>query len=605
MATDPFPQRLPTLGRLGVTDPFNVSSCGVATEWLNALSAAITQNDTAAIVDLFLEDGFWKDVIALTWDLRTFEGRKDIKRLLDARLVATGLHELCLSQEPLKEPVLQKVYEDLVWLRFCFGFSTKHGKGTAVVYLVPLPDSKWKAYSLLTCLDSHSLTLRKLGPSRNWEANHGGWEEKRCQETDFSNNDPTVIVIGAGHTGLETAARLKYIGLPTLVIEKKPRVGDNWRDRYKTLCLHDTIWYNQTPYLTFPSTWPVYTPGPKLADWLEAYASFLELDVWTASTVTKTSWNDGTKTWTVEVNRNGKCTRILTVKHLVFATGSGGPPKVPNISGKASFKGSSMHSSEFKSAANHIGKKAIVVGCGSSAHDIAQDFCNHGVDITMYQRSSTSVISAKSVATMLGTMYKDDFPTGLADTYNTSLPWAVVRRLYQREVSVVAETVDKAILDGLAKVGFKTNLGIHGAGATSLFLERGGGYYFDTGGSKSIIDGHIKIKNGSTIESFTECGLRFADGTELQADIIIFATGYGDIRDFMREICGDEIAAKITRVWGLDEEGQTAGVWRYCGHDGLWFAIGDLALSRFHSLHLALQIKAIEEGIFNKADVVI
>ncbi|KAG2364036.1 hypothetical protein BDR07DRAFT_1450459 [Suillus spraguei] len=502
-------------------DPSNVSSSEVATEWLSAFSAAITQNNTAAVADLFLEDGFWKDV----------EGHQE---LLDARLTATGLHDLCLLQEPLKEPVLQKVDHDLVWLRFCFCFTTKHGKGTAVVYLVPLPDSKWKAYSLLTCLDSLTDFPHKLGPLRNSEAEHGGWEEKRQQETDFSNSDPTVIVIGAGHTGLETAARLKYIGVPTLVIEKKPRVGDSWRDRYKTLCLHDII---------FPSTWPIYTPAAKLADWLEGYANV---------------WNDSTKTWTVEVNRGSKGTRTLTVKHLVFATGSGGHPMVPDIPGKASFKGSALHSSEFKSAANHI------------AHDIAQDFT----------RSSTFVISVESMKAVQGAVYNEDFPTELADTYSTSLPWAVVRRYINAW----------AILDGLANVGFKTNLGAHGAGLFALFLERGGGFY---------------IGAGSAIESFTENGLRFADGTELQADVIVFATGYGDTRDFMREVCGDEIASTITRVWGLDEEGQTAGVWRYCGHDGLWFAIGNLALSRFHSLHLALQIKAIEEGILNKADVVI
>ncbi|KAG2148713.1 uncharacterized protein EDB93DRAFT_1144408 [Suillus bovinus] len=605
MATDPFPQRLPTLDRLGVADPSNVSSSEVATEWLSVFSTAITQSDTAAVVDLFLEDGFWKDVIALTWDFRTFEGRKDIKKLLDARLAATGLKDLCLLQEPLTEPVLQKVFNDLVWLRFCFSFTTKHGKGTAVVYLVPLPDSKWKAYTLLTSLDSLTDFPQKIGPLRNKEADHGTWEEKRRQETDFLNNDPTVIVIGAGHTGLETAARLKYIGVPTLVIEKKPRVGDSWRDRYKALCLHDTIWSNQTPYLNFPPTWPVYTPARKLADWLEGYASFLDLDVWTASTITKTSWNDITKTWSVEVNRGGKGSRVLTVKHLVFATGSGGHPKVPDVPGKASFKGSTVHSSEFKSAANHIGKKAIVVGCCNSAHDIAQDFFSHGVDITMYQRSSTFVMSAKSVEALLGAVYNDDFPTELADTYNTSLPWAVVRRLNQRIVPMFAETTDKAILDGLAKVGFKTNLGSYGAGLFSLYLERGGGYYIDTGASQSIIDGNIKIKSGSAIESFTENGLRFADGTELQADIIVFATGYGDHRDFISDVCGDEIASKITRVWGLDEEGQTAGMWRYCGQDGLWFANGNLSLSRFHSLHLAMQIKAIEEGILNKADVVI
>jgi hypothetical protein len=154
MTTDPFPQRLPTLDQLGVTNPSNVSPSEAATEWLDTFSAAITQSNVGAVVDLFLEDGFWKDVIALTWDLRTFEGRKDITNLLDARLVATGLCGVRLLEEPLREPVLQKVFPDLAWVRFCFGFTTKHGKGTGVVYLVPLPDSKWKAYSLLTCLDS-------------------------------------------------------------------------------------------------------------------------------------------------------------------------------------------------------------------------------------------------------------------------------------------------------------------------------------------------------------------------------------------------------------------------------------------------------------------
>lgn len=154
MATDPFPQRLPTLDQLGVTDPSSVSPSEVATEWLNTFSTAIAQNDTAAILNLFLEDGFWKDVIALTWDLRTFEGRRDIEKLLDARLAATDLREFSLLEEPLREPVLQKMFPDLAWVRFCFGFTTRHGKGTAVVYLVPLPGSKWKAYSLLTCLDS-------------------------------------------------------------------------------------------------------------------------------------------------------------------------------------------------------------------------------------------------------------------------------------------------------------------------------------------------------------------------------------------------------------------------------------------------------------------
>ncbi|OAX32563.1 FAD/NAD(P)-binding domain-containing protein [Rhizopogon vinicolor AM-OR11-026] len=586
MATDPFPQQLPTLDKLRVTDLSNVSASEVATEWLDAFSAAITQSDVGAVVDLFLDDGFWKDVIALTWDLRTFEGRNDIAKLLDARLAVTNLREIRLLQEPLREPELRKLFPDFAWVRFCFGFTTMHGKGTGVVYLVPLPDSTWKAYSLLTCLDMLTDFPEKVGSLTNSKADDGTWEENRRQEIEFSSNDPTVLVIGAGHSGLETAARLKYIGVPTLIIDKKPRVGDNWRDRYKALCLHDIIWYDQTPYLSFPSTWPVYSPARKLADWLEGYAKFLELNVWTASTIKKSSWNDTTKTWTVEVNREGKETRTLTVKHLVFATGMVSRPKIPDIPGKASFEGSTVHSSQFTSAANYIGKKAVVVGACSSGHDIAQDFFDHGIDVTI-------------------AVYREGFPIELADTCSTSLPHAVLRRLSQRIVPAMARVIDKDILDGLAKVGFKTNLGPHGTGLASLFYERGGGSYIDTGTCQHIINGDIKIKNDSAIEGFTEDGLRFSDGTELHADIIVFATGFGDHLDAMREACGDEVASKVGPVWGMDNEGQLQGVWRHCGHDGLWFAMGHMALSRFHSLHLAMQIKAIEEGILNKADVVI
>jgi cation diffusion facilitator CzcD-associated flavoprotein CzcO len=580
-----------------------VSATDVATAWFEAFSSAVTSSDIAAILDLFLDDGFWKDILALTWDIRTIEGRDAIKNLLDHRLAPTGLRDLRLSHEPLRAPELQQIVPNLVLLRLCFAFETKVGKGTAVCYLAPAPGSKWKAYSLFTCLESLNDFPEQIGPLRKRTIEHGTWEEKRRQEVELVNGDPTVIVVGAGHTGLEVAARLKYLGIPHLVIDKKARVGDNWRDRYKALSLHDTVWYNQTPYLPLPPTWPVYSPASKLADWLEGYANYLELNVWTSSTITKTEWNGETKTWTVEVSRGGKETRILKVKHLVFATGFGGRPMMPDFPGKSDFKGEVMHSSQFTSAEHYIGKKAVVVGACSSGHDIAQDFFNHGIDITMYQRSSTFYISAQALADLLGPIFSDDFPTDLADVYNSSLPNAVVRRIHQRVVPYTAQTTDKAMLEGLAKVGFKTDLGPYGAGIVPLLYERGGGYYIDTGTSQYIVDGSIKIKNGSSIERYTEKGLKFGDGTELEADVIIFSTGYGDPRDSMRDICGPDIANKITPIWGMDEEGQASGVWKYCGHESLWFGVGNLALSRFHSLHLAMQIKAIEAGILNKSEV--
>ncbi|KAF9236327.1 hypothetical protein BU15DRAFT_77043 [Melanogaster broomeanus] len=603
MTSDQFPQQLPTLQRLGVDQPTGISATDAATAWFEAFSSAVASSNIAAILDLFLDDGFWKDILALTWDLRTTEGRDAIKNLLDHRLAPTGLTDLCLSHEPLRAPELQQMIPDLVLLRLCFGFGTKVGKGIAVCYLAPLPGSKWKAYSLFTCLESLNDFPEQIGPLRKSIFEQGTWEERRRQEVELLNGDPTVVIIGAGHSGLEVAARLKYLAIPHLVIDKKPRIGDNWRDRYKALSLHDTVWYDQTPYLPFPPTWPMYSPASKLADWLEGYAHYLELNIWTSSTITKAEWNEEAKTWTVEISRGGKETRVLKVKHLVFATGFAGRPKMPDFPGKAEFKGEVVHSSQFTSAENYLGKRAVVVGACNSGHDVAQDFFNHGVDITMCQRSSTFVVSAGAVANVLGSYFKDGFPTDLADVYYNSLPSAVVRRIRQRTVPQTAQTTDKAILEGLAKVGFRTNVGPYGAGLFALLYDRAGGYYIDTGTSQHIIDGGIKIKSGGSIERFTEKGLKFADGTELEADVIVFATGYGDPRDSMREICGPDVADKTAPVWGMDEEGQVSGVWRYCGHDGLWFGVGFLAFSRFHSLHLAMQIKAIEAGILNRSEV--
>ncbi|KAG9309314.1 hypothetical protein JVU11DRAFT_10802 [Chiua virens] len=603
MDMDPYPQQLPTLQQLGVDEPTVTSATEVATAWFNAFSTAVASPNVAGILDLFLEDGFWKDVLALTWDFRSLEGRDAIKNLLEHRLVPTGLVDLRLSEEPFRAPELQKLFPDLVLLRLSFDFGTKVGKGKGTCYLAPVPGGSWKAYMLFTCLESLNDFPEQTGPLRRQDAEHGIWEERRRREVELADGDPTVIVIGAGHTGLEIAARLKALGVSTLVIDKKARVGNSWRDRYKALCLHDTVWYNQMPYMPFPQTWPVFSPASKLADWLEGYANHLELNVWTSSTITKTEWDDNLKTWTVEINRGGQETRTLKVKHLVFATGFGGRARVPDIPGKEAFKGEAVHSSEFASASNCIGKKAIVIGACNSGHDIAQDFFNNGIDVTMYQRSSTYVISIEGVKQLLGGIYNDTLPTDLADIYNGTLPFAVVRRLHQRIVAHFAQTIDKELLDGLAKVGFKTNLGLHGTGVFPLVFERAGGYYFDVGTSKHVINGDIRIKNGSAIERFTEKGLKFADGTDIEADIVVFATGYGDPRDSMREICGQQVADNVNPVWGLTEEGEVNGVWRDCGHENLWFGIGNLGLSRFHSRHLALQIKAVEAGILKRSEV--
>lgn len=263
-----------------------------------------------------------------------------------------------------------------------------------------------------------------------------------------------------------------------------------------------------------------------------------------------------------------------------------------------------LHSSEYKAGSGYVGKKVVVVGACNSAHDIALDLCNHDVDVTIIQRSSTFVVSQQALAAGHGVTYNDDFPTELADLLGSALPWSTQKSITQRTVLRVAGTTDKALLEGLKRVGFQTNLGPEGAGLSALVYERGGGFYINTGASDKIIDGTIKLKSGCSVGHFTTHGLALDDGTELQADVVIFATGFGDLRDSVRLVCGEEVAQKVGPLWGLDDEGELRGVWKDSGHEGLWIVAGNLSRARIHSMHLALQIKARLEGLFRREELV-
>lgn len=111
----------------------------------------------------------------------------------------------------------------------------------------------------------------------------------------------------------------------------------------------------------------------------------------------------------------------------------------------------------------------------------------------------------------------------------------------------------------------------------------------DVGACQKIIDGKIKIKNGTQISKFTKTGLAFEDGSTVDADVILYATGFSDARDIIRQIVPEDIAAKLTPIWGLNSEGELRGAWRELGTPGLWYMMGNLAWSRFFSKHVALR----------------
>lgn len=401
------------------------------------------------------------------------------------------------------------------------------------------------------------------------------------------------------------------LGINALIVDQNQRVGDNWRSRYHQLVLHDPVWYDHMPYMPFPPNWPIFTPKDKLGAWFESYAQHMELNVWMTSTLASTKWDEGSQTWTVVIDRTkpdgSKEQRTFRPKHIIQATGHSGKKSLPDIEGINDFKGHILcHSSEFPGARKDgtgNGKKAIVVGCCNSGHDIAHDFYENGYDVTIVQRSSTHVVTSKAITeiALKGIFSETAPPVDDADLLLHCIPNAVLKAV-QVQVGVLQRDFDKDLLAGLTAAGFKLDDGPDDSGLFFKYFQRGGGYYIDVGASKLIADGKIKIKQGQEITSILPTGLRFADGSELEADEIVFATGYQNMRSQARDMYGDELGDRVKDVWGLNEEGEWRTMWQNSGHPGFWFHGGNMALCRYFSRLLALQIKGIQEGLYKHGE---
>jgi thioredoxin reductase len=587
----------------------SVDANKVADDIVTKLNEAISKKDNSAAAKLFLaEKSYWRDHLALTWDFRTSKGSQNIKTLLDeakVQLQKIEVDRISAFRAPKFGPI--DGWGDVNGIQFFVNFETEVGRGEGVVNLAE-EDGQWKVFTIYTSLQELKGHEEPVKHRRTKGVKHGGdparknWKERR--ESEKENIDPRVLIIGAGQGGLTVAARLKMLNVPALMIDSNERVGDNWRKRYHQLVLHDPVWYDHMPYIPFPPHWPIFTPKDKLAEFFEAYVNLLELNAWTSTDLKSASWDEGKKQWTVEVEHrksDGSVEkRTLHPRHVIQATGHSGKKNMPDIKGMDSFKGTRLcHSSEHPGA-NPIskGKKAIVVGCCNSGHDIAQDFYEKGYDITIVQRSTTCVVSSEAICEIgLKGLYDEDAPpVEDADLFLWSIP-SELFKVQQIKVTKKQAEHDKKLLDGLKAVGFGVDSGPMGSGLLIKYFQRGGGYYIDVGASQLIIDGKIKVKQGQELKKILPNGIEFADGSKLEADEIVFATGYQNMRTQARLIFGDEVADRVSDVWGFNEEGEFRTMWQKSGHPGLWFMGGNLAISRYYSRKLALQIKGIEEGI--------
>ncbi|PGH03010.1 hypothetical protein GX51_04328 [Blastomyces parvus] len=585
----------------------------VVTEWVDKFRASLAQGKVSDLQRLFHQDAWLRDMVVLSWDLRTLQGAERVAGYFQENLTRAKFEKLHVRDSGRFAPEFKTMVPGLQGIETMFDFETETGKGAGMLRLVQDSDDVWKAYMLsftLQGLKGHEEKCglnRPEGGSNSLADNLYGesWLEKRTREQSFKDSEPTVLVIGAGQAGLMVGARLGQLGIPTLIIERNARIGDNWRKRYKTLVIHDSVHYCQMPYLPFPTSWPMYCPKDKLADWFEAYASVMELNVWTNTEITSSEYDESSKTWSVTVRTRGGASRTLHPHHVALATGHSGEPLVPNFPGKEKFQGEIYHSSQHNGACEHEGikgKKVIVVGTGNSGHDIAQDFYENGADVTMLQRRGTFVITQKHwVSTLTGVYEENGPPTDEADTYVQSMPMPVQFACQVFAIKMLREGPEKATQEGLKKAGFKLDACRDGAGIFRKYLTRGGGYYIDVGCSQLIIDGKIKVQqSGGGIERFEPDGLVLADGkgTKLAADIVVLATGYDNMKVSARNIMGDKVADKLYPAWDLDDEGELNAMWRYSGHPNFWYMGGNLALCRLFSRLLALQILGVEEGLY-------
>ncbi len=572
-------------------------------QWLSRFGEALARGDSNAAAELFAEESFWRDLVAFTWNVKTVEGRAGVRDMLEhtlAHIKPRGWHT---TEEPTAADGVSEA-----WI----AFETEVGRGRGHLRLIG-----GQAWTLLTTLEELKGHEESTGAHRPQGVEHGAnperqtWLQERQREAEELGyaTQPYVVIIGGGQGGIALGARLRQLRVPTIIVERNARPGDSWRNRYKSLCLHDPVWYDHLPYIKFPANWPVFSPKDKIGDWLEMFTRVMELNYWGSTIAKRAHYDEQAGEWIVSVEREG-AEVTLRPKQLVMATGMSGRPHRPQFPGMDVFAGDQHHSSQHPGPDQYRGQRAVVIGSNNSAHDICAALWEHGADVTMVQRSSTHVVKSRTLMDIaLGGLYSEDavaagMTTEKADLTFASLPYRIMGPLQIPVYDQIREH-DADFYERLERVGFQHDWGEDGSGLFMKYLRRASGYYIDVGASELVAEGKIKLQPGQ-VDHLTENAVVLADGTELPADLVVYATGYDSMTGFVADLISPQVADKVGKIWGLGSntakdpgpwEGEQRNMWKPSQQEGLWFHGGNLHQSRHYSLYLALQLKARAEGM--------
>ncbi len=577
----------------------------VVSHWLSAFEAGLAAGDANALASLCESDAHWRDVLAFTWHITPRVGAEAIARGLADRqpAVEASRFEINTGRTPPRR--VTRLGRECI--EALFQFETKVGRCEGVLRLLPSSEdgaAGHKAWVLSTSLEELTGFEERIGSRRPTGAafsrNFGGdnWGDVRRKAQDYEGRDPTVLVVGGAQAGLSMAARLTQLGVDTLVVEKWPRIGDSWRNRYHSLALHNSIHVNDLPYMPFPPTWPNYIPKDMLGLWFEIYAQVMEINNWTSTEFTKGEWDDQARHWNATLRLADGSERVMHPRHIVFANGVSTYPLIPQLPGLDSFEGEVVHSEGFDNGAPYEGKKALIIGTGSSANDIALDLYHFGCETTIVQRGSTTVVSIEPSAKLNYALYGEGLPVADCDLIASAATPPLILDAYKLAVKRMTE-LDKDMIEGLQRIGFKYDIGEDETGHQMKYRRRGGGYNLDAGSSDLMIRGEIGLLHYETIERFCPEGALLKDGTIKPADLVVLGTGYYPQGELVRRSLGDEVADRIGQIWGEDKDGELANMFKRTPQEGVWFIAGSLAQARIYSKYIAMQIKAAEEGLID------
>ncbi len=576
----------------------------IAAQWLAKFAAAADAGAEHDIAALLLAPSYWRDVVALTWHIETRAERAEIAPALVSALQTQAATNFRIDDSACPPGLVTRIGRDVI--EAFFTFETKHGRGRGLVRLAAdaADSDQYKAWTLLTALEElkgfeeRTGSRRPTGQSHSRDFRGPNWLDQRNAASAYADRDPAVVVVGGGQAGLATAARLTQLGVDTLIVDRGQRIGDNWRQRYHALTLHNQVQVNHMPYMPFPPSWPTYIPKDKLANWFEAYVEALELNYWTATEFLGGRYDNAKQHWNIRLRLADGSERNMTPRHVVMATGVSGIANRPNIPTLENFTGNVVHSSAYEDGEDWTGNNAIVIGTGNSGHDIAQDLASSGASVTMVQRSPTLVVNIEPSAQLPYALYNEGIGYETCDFIVLSLPTPLVREAHVAYTRQSAE-LDKDVLEGLQRIGFKLDFGENETGWQFKYLTRGGGYYFNVGCSDMLIDGTVRLIQYDDIESFTSTGASLKGGEQLPADLVVLATGYMPQEYLVEKLYGADVAGRVGPIWGFGDGAELRAMYCRTGQPGLWFIAGSLAQCRINSKYLALQIKACEAGLIS------